>query len=506
MCGRIGADSVKRSGTRRREPPTGGARGLSSSGTATPNPYAPVLAVNAMAPGDATTDGDDRPNVLVVHAHNLGQHLGCYGWDTATPAIDGLAAEGARLENAFCTAPHCSPARGSLWTGRYPHNHGLVGLAHLGWSFNEGERTLMEHLRDAGYDTHLFGIQHVADTAAEVGFEHVQGSQHGFTVDEPAREVAERFGTFVGEQGDDGPWFASVGFSEVHREPLVDRCLDCGWTYDLGGYEKPDPDEIEPLPFLPDDSRIREDLAGFHAMVRAVDDGVGEILAALDDAGLADDTIVTFVSDHGMGFPRAMGTCYDPGMEMSWITRWPDELEPTDPQGLASGVDFMPTMLDLVGEQVPDGIDGRSIAPMLRGEDDRLRDRVFHEFTWHSKYTPIRAVRTESHKYIRNYGDQPLVYIPAPLFSAPAGQAVRDEFYGEQRPEEELYDLEQDPHEQDNRIGDAALAAVETDLRNELDDWLETTDDPILEGPWPPTPEQRERVWKSPWIPQQVGH
>lgn len=456
----------------------------------------------------AATPGDDgRPNVLVVHAHNLGQYLGCYGQSIDTPAIDELASDGTRFENAFCTAPHCSPARGSLWTGRYPHNNGLVGLAHLGWSLDPGETTLMEHLRDAGYGTHLFGIQHIAESAEAVGFEHVQGSQHGFTVDEPARDVAERFGDFVtGGDAGPAPWFASVGFSEVHREPLVDRCLDCGWTYELEGYERPDPDEIEPLPYLPDDPRIREDLAGFRGMVRAVDDAVGVVLDALEAAGVAEDTIVTFMSDHGMGFPRAMGTCYDPGMEVSWITRWPGEVEAHAPEGLASGVDFMPTMLDLLDVPMPQHVDGRSLAPMLTGDADHLRERVFHEFTWHSKYVPIRAVRTEEYKYIRNYGDQPLVYIPAPLFSAPSGKAVRNAFYGEQRPEEEFYDLTEDPHEQQNRAGEPATAADEERLRGMLDAWLETTDDPIREGPWPPTPEQEERVWKSPWIPQSVGH
>lgn len=452
------------------------------------------------------TGGADRPNVLVIHCHNIGQHIGCYGADTQTPALDSLAAEGARMQNAFCTAPHCSPARGSLWTGRYPHNHGLVGLSHLGWTLNQDEQTLMEILQDAGYETHLFGLQHIAEDAEEVGFQHVRGSQHGLTVDEPAKDVAERFGEFVTDSDPERPWFASVGFSEVHREPLVERCLDGGWTYDIEGYEKPNPETVEPLPFLPDDPRIRDDLAGFHAMVRAVDDGVGTVLDALDEAGCAEDTIVTFVSDHGMGFPRAMGTCYDPGMEMTWITRWPDEIAQTAPEGLASGIDFMPTLLDLIGEPVPAAIDGRSLAPMLRGEHDGLRDRVFFELTWHSKYNPIRAIRTDNHKYIRNYGDVPLVYIPAPLFSAPAGLAVRDEFYAEQRPSEEFYDLKADPHEQENLSGNEQYNQIEYELRSQLEQWLEETEDRILEGPWPPTPEQRERVWKSPWIPQEIGH
>jgi hypothetical protein len=129
----------------------------------------------------------------------------------------------------------------------------------------------------------------------------------------------------------------------------------------------------------------------------------------------------------------------------------------------------------------------------------------------------MRGVRTNRYKYVRSYGDQPGVYIPAPLFTAPAGLAVREEYYSFQRPAEELYDLHEDPLEEENLVpevegsdGDSTddgehVEALER-LRGAVDDWMARTDDRLLEGPWPPTPEQEERVWKSPWIPERVGH
>lgn len=449
-------------------------------------------------------DPTELPNIVVVHPHNLGQYLGCYGKQVDTDAVDALASDGVRLENYFCTASHCSPARGSMWTGKYPHNNGLIGLAHLGWSFNAGERTLVHYLNELGYDTRLFGVQHVADDPERVGYQHVAGSIHEFSVDEPARDVAENVSEFLANDPD-GPFFASVGFSEVHREPLVDRCLDCGWTFDLEDYESDDPDDVEPLAYLPDRPGIRTDLADFHGMVRAIDEAFDQVRTALDDASLAEDTLLIFTTDHGIGFPRSMGTCYDPGVEAAFLAHWPGHVKGgVVHDELLSNVDFLPTMLDLLGADTPEGIDGRSFASLLAGEDYRPRDRLFLEFTWHSKYVPMRAIRTERFKFVRNFGDLPQVYIPAPLFSSEAGKAVRDEFYGSQRPERELYDLENDPHETENLAEDPAYADVLNRLENRVNEWMTRTDDRLLEGAWPPTEEQKERVWKAPWIPQSV--
>lgn len=454
----------------------------------------------------ANESGADRPNVVVVHPHNLGRYLGCYGKAVETGNVDEIAREGVRLENYFCTAAHCSPARGSMWTGNYPHNNGLIGLAHLGWELNDDETTLVEYLADAGYETYLFGLQHVASDPARVGYQHVEGSVHEFSVDEPAHDVAGDVEDFLADAAKEAqPFFASIGFSEVHREPRVDRCLDCGWTFDIEGYESDDPADVEPLPYLPDRPGIREDLADFHGMVRAIDEAVGRVADALERSGLEEDTLFVFTTDHGIGFPRSMGTCYDPGVEAAFCARWPGHIEGGGvlPE-LLSGVDFAPTMLDLVGEKVPEGLDGRSFAPLLEGEEYEPREHVYLEFTWHSKYNPMRAVRTNRYKYVLNVGDVPLVYIPAPIFSSEAGKEMRDEYYGEQRPEEELYDLSRDPHEKDNLIGDPEYADVAAELRETVEAWMETTDDRLLEGDWPPTPKQEERVKKSPWIPRSI--
>lgn len=112
------------------------------------------------------------PNVLLIHCHDLGRYLSCYGLDLETPNVDRLAEEGTRFTNHFTSAPQCSPSRGSLFTGCYPHVHGLMGLAHTE-SELDTQRTLPYRLSERGYDTHLFGLQHISESPEDLGYNQI---------------------------------------------------------------------------------------------------------------------------------------------------------------------------------------------------------------------------------------------------------------------------------------------------------------------------------------------
>ena len=124
-----------------------------------------------------------RPNVLLLHCHDLGRHLQCYGARTVnSPHLDGLAADGVLAEQMFTTAPQCSPSRASLFTGRWPHANGVLGLTHatFAWDLHPDERHLAALLADDGYRTELIGVHHESrrrepeDVAAQLGFDRVQ--------------------------------------------------------------------------------------------------------------------------------------------------------------------------------------------------------------------------------------------------------------------------------------------------------------------------------------------
>ena len=422
-----------------------------------------------------------RPNILLVICHDLGRRLGCYGQDVRTPNMDSLAADGVVFTNYFCTAAQCSPSRGSIMTGKFPHRNGLMGLAHIGWEFSEGEKTLPMYLNEAGYSTHLFGLQHESADPLRLGYRHVhlhEGS--GF-----ARRAAQDVTAFLRQaaKGPGQPFFANVGTVEPHR------------PYQRPGYPSDDPATVAPLPYLPDRPGIREDLAGLNGLIAVLDEAVGRIAAALDETGLAENTLLIFTTDHGIAMPRAKGTCYDPGIETALIMRMPGWLDGGVRRGeLLSNVDLLPTLLEVAGGKIPRDLDGYSFLPMLKGEPYERRDHIFVEMTWHDKYNPMRGIRTEAYKYIRNFGDRPLVFLPLDIYQGLAGEETCGEFYGCSRPEEELYDLRRDPLEHRNLVGDAAYASVLDNLRQRVQEWMEATDDPLLKGPVEPPPKQRERL------------
>lgn len=440
----------------------------------------------------ATDQNDEAPpNVLLIHTHDLGQYLGCYGVDIETPELDAIAESGVRFENAVCTAPQCSPSRGSLMTGMYPHRNGLMGLAHLGWELDTDTETLPMLLRDAGYTTFLFGVQHETSYPDRLGYDHRE------TDDTRAADLGETVESFLEDRADesDTPFFASVGFDEPHR---LGR--ESAFGFDDPRYDTEDPDNVSPPGYLPDQPPVREEIAGFRGMVRAVDESVGRICDRLASTGLAEETLVIFTTDHGIAFPRAKGMLYEAGIETALLIRHPQLPTGEVREELISNIDLLPTLLEFAGASPPTEIDGRSFAPLLRGASYVRREQVFLEETFHDKYNPVRGIRTEQYKYIRNVGSLPLVYLPLDILHSKSGRTLYERYYLEERPEEELYDLNADPHEETNLIDDPAHRETADRLREQLDDWLQRTDDPVLDGDIPVPSVHMDKLKKYPWV------
>ncbi|NGM70594.1 sulfatase [Natronolimnobius sp. AArcel1] len=430
-----------------------------------------------------------QPNILLIHAHDLGRYLGCYGVDIETPNIDALAADGALFERHFATAPQCSPSRGSLMTGRVPHVNGLMGLAHGDWGLHDDERILPQHLGDAGYETHLFGLQHISQDTDRLEYDRVHSEGNLYPGVSPAvhqanraRNVASVVSSFLDASEYEEPFFASIGFFECHRVEEDDG----RFGFDAEYYGADDPEAIRPLPYLPDRRGLRHDLGEMRGMVYALDEGVGTILEAVADNGLDEDTLVLVTTEHGIAFPRAKGTCYDAGIEAALVMRYPDVIDPGERYDeLVSNVDVLPTILEFAGVEVPDAVDGRSVAGLItdRTESYTKRDRIFAEMTWHDMYNPVRAIRTDRYKYIRSFWHLPTVYLPADVFASESGREVRETDGVPRRQYEELYDLRDAPQEDDNVVYEPRYQDVRRDLSRELYEWMDDTADPLLEGP-----------------------
>ena len=426
------------------------------------------------------------PHVLLIHCHDLGRCLNCYGFDAETPNIDAIAENGAMLEDHFVTAPQCSPSRSSLMTGEYPHVNGMMGLAHEAWELDDDITTLPEYLTRAGYETHLFGLQHITSNPGEIY--DVIHSEYVLTADvlpsvheaDRATDVSKVVCDFLKNRTHSRPFFASVGFFELHRLETEDG----GYGFNDGRYDPADPDEVTVPPYLPDTPAVREDIAELHGMLTSVDAAVGDIRDTLAETGMDEETLLIFTTEHGIAFPRAKATCYDAGIEAALLLEYPDRIEAGQTHDvMISNVDVLPTILDLCGQIQPDAISGRSFRPLLEDDDYQPRERVFAEMTWHDMYVPMRTIRTPDYKYIRNFWHLPHIYLSRDIFRSKSGRAVREEWAVPSRPYEELYDLSADPLEEQNLVGDDEFEPTRRRLRDELFGWMVSTDDPLLAGP-----------------------
>jgi N-sulfoglucosamine sulfohydrolase len=413
------------------------------------------------------------PNILVVICHDLGRHLGCYGIPEArTPNIDAFASNGHHFGNSFCVAPQCSPSRAALWTGRYPHANGVIGLAHSGFANElfETERHLSQILSDAGYSTHLFGDQHVSHDPERCGFQHIHDSG-------TCGHIADDFSDFLqGWQQNQEPLFAQIAFFEPHRPFPHDDVVPL------------DPQILTVPPYLPDIPAVRNDLADFEASIASVDLAFGRVLKGVEDAGMAEDTIVIFTSDHGIPFPRSKMSLYDPGIEIALLIRVPGVIGPRRYSEMVPNIDILPTILDLGGIDIPGSVQGRSFRKLITGENYEPHREIFAEKTYHTYYDPMRTIRTEKWKLIANFEFAPRQETPPDYDSNARGyvevaNATRNRNGDLYHPIFELYDLRSDPHELCNLADDPKHIPMRDELVKRLRLWMRDTGDPLLDGP-----------------------
>ncbi len=386
-----------------------------------------------------------------------------------TPNLTRLARQGLRFDCAFVTASSCSPSRCSLLSGRYPHSHGAPQLHQ---PLPKGQPNFVASLRQAGYWTALAGKTHMGKEAL-AAFDVVKagGGPSG----------CEQWLATLKERPKDRPFLAWLAAVDPHRD------------YQPGAIAVPhSPEAVTVPPYLPDTPEVRKDLAMYYDEIARLDRYVGEVLDELDRQGVANDTVVLYLSDNGRPFPRCKTTLYDSGIRTPLIVRWPDKVRPgTTTRSLVSTVDVAPTLLGLAGIAAPASVQGKSFAGVLADSTVEVRSHVFAEKNWHDFDDHVRAVRSGRYKYIRNsYLDVPLTP-PADAVRGPtfqdmlrlqaAGQLKPDQqaCFATPRPAEEFYDLDNDRHEMGNVAGDSHYAEPLRQLRAALDQWIEDTADRI---------------------------
>ena len=413
------------------------------------------------------------PNIIYLNSHDTGRYVQPYGYPVPTPNIQHLADQGVLFREAFCAAPVCSGSRAALLTGQSAHATGMLGLAHRGYRLAHPERHIVHVLRDAGYWSGLIGEQHVSASPSDVGYDHVVELDSS-----KVHDVAPAASELIAERSKhDAPFYMSVGFFETHREYFAPSSVRDAL------YSRP-PENVVDSPVT------RRDIASFMASARSLDQGVGAVLNALDEAGVVENTLVILTTDHGLAFPGAKATMYDRGTGVMLIVRGPGGFSGGRVfDNLVSHLDLYPTLCELAGIATPDYAEGASLLQLMSGDVDDVRSELFTEVTYHAAYEPQRAVRTARYKYMRRFDEDHPGLVLANVDDSPTKDLLLESGWADVVPPwEALYDTRLDPTESNNRIGDAALADVEADLKARLRDWMTRTDDPLLDGPVPPAP------------------
>jgi arylsulfatase A-like enzyme len=425
-----------------------------------------LAGLGASFPASATPN--ERPNILWLSAEDISPLLGCYGDDYAvTPNLDRLAAQGVTYDRAYAPVPVCSPSRSCAITG--------VHCVTLGTSHHRSAaqlppdlRCFPAYLRDAGYyctnnKKKDYNFQEDADT---------------WDASSPRAHWRDR--------PDGQPFFAVINHTVCHESILHrdDKTIEkMRRDHNITPH---DPAKVTLPKYHPDLPEMRADWALYYDGVTAMDDQVGQRLRELEEAGLAEDTIVVFWGDHGTGMPRGKRWIHESGTRVPLIVRVPEKwqhLAPGKPGSRNSDFvtfqDFAPTMLALAGAARPDHLQGRAFfgaqeepAPeYLYLTRDRLDEAC----------DTVRAIRWGKYRYIRNFlphvpYDQHNMY----LYKAKSMRAWQDaapDMAGhpalltlDRKPLEELYDVEADPDEVNNLVNDPAHRETLERLRKRMNE------------------------------------
>ncbi len=427
----------------------------------------------------------ERPNVLIIMADDCTHSdLPLYGGANAsTPNLDALARQSMTFDRAYLTEAICQPCRAELYTGLYPMRNGCA------WNHSASRptvRSIPQYLQPLGYRVGLAGKVHVSP-ADVFAFEKVPGFDANCVRNPTRAHQLQGIRRFMTREQDQ-PFCLVIALVEPHVP----------WV--MGDASQYPPEKLALPPNIADTPRTREDYSRYLAEITYMDGQVGEILAALNEAGCADDSLVFFTSEQGSQFPGCKWTNWDTGVHTALMGRWPAHIaEGVRTDAIVQYADVLPTLLDAAGAQpAPHMFDGTSFLPVLLGQ--RNEHRKF-AYAMHNNYPegppyPVRSISDGRFRYIRNltpdeiYIEKHLMGVQGdgalnnPYWATWVGQAWNDKATYNlvkrytYRPAEQLYCTAEDPFELRNLASDPAYAERKEMLSSELDRWMVAQGDP----------------------------
>lgn len=447
-----------------------------------------------------------KPNIIWLMAEDMGQDLECYGMQAVkTPVLNKMASEGIKYNNACCTNPISSPSRSAMMTGAHQttinaHNH----RSNRDLPLQNGVKPITYYLRKAGY-TCVLGNNNVKGKGrkTDCNFKHTPiGEYDGVS----SFGLFDKYDEFTKE---DQPFFAQIQLNVTHRGD---------WWKEVRAKSKHpvDINKVVMPPYMPDHPKIREQWATYLDQVEYMDNEVGLILEELKQKGMIDNTIIFFIADNGRCEVRGKGYLYEPGTKIPMIA-WGKGITPEVVNDIVSTLDISATILDLAGAEKPDYLMGK----LLFDKKEKPQEYFYAaRDNWDEIKECMRSVSTIRYSYIRNYmphlpWDQHQVYLD---FHRPAIHVMRtlkagnkldkntSLFMNDHKPMEELYDIQNDPHQLINLACDSQYISVLQDMRNKMNEWQTKNRDLGLEDMNSRNPgKERETIrdWLKKTYPQE---
>ncbi|PHS04174.1 MAG: hypothetical protein COA78_16930 [Blastopirellula sp.] len=417
--------------------------------------------------------------VLIISDDHGWRDSSCYGnKDTRTPNMDRLAKEGLRFTHAFAASTLCSPSRVVIDTGLMPfRNGGHVFGGHV----RPGTKTIAHYFRDLGYQTANIGkFSKHPDKAFP--YEVINKK---WSPEEHDAGLIDMVDVFLKNRSTARPLFLEINTADTHQPWLKNK------DYDVSALKVP--------PHLIDTKETRDALGEYYTSVEMLDYNIGKFVRSLENHGYRDNTLLIYTSDHGPNFAFAKWCLYDEGTRVPFIAVWPGVIKPnTTTDAMISLADIVPTVIESAGAAAPKNIDGQSFIDIFTRQKKTHRKTIFASHTgntkiypqWKANWTPARAIRTRTHKYILNLNPtyefichitgckpdrQPSAYHPfwdswVTLAKTDDGAKMRvNQFL--HRPQHELYDLTKDPFERENIANRPKNAERLKSLQTQLSLW-----------------------------------
>ena len=429
-------------------------------------------------------------NILLFTADDLhAASLHCFDGKVAdlTPNLDLFASQGMRFYRAHVNAAICAPSRAILSTGLYGHNSGAMGFM----ASKEDIPTINEIFSQAGYNLGILGKVPHSTPKKSSTWDYAFDQKDLGDGRNPDLYYQRSVDFFKKCKTENKPFYFMVNSHDPHRPYQTPSELKKGAKAPSKFYS---PEEVEVPGFLPDIEGVRVELSHYQNSVRRLDDTFGRVMEALKESGFHKNTIVMFLSDNGLAMPFAKCNAYLASTKTPWIVRWPKVIKANSQNktDFISGIDFLPTILEATGVKGPTKLDGQSFIPLLKGETQQGRKRVFTQIDSKAgnASTPMRCVQNGKYGYIFNaWSDGKYWYRnnnEGMAMKAMEAASKTDEAISKRvdlfryRELEELFDLEKDPDCLVNLARNPEYKELKIKLSIKLYDWMQETNDPLL--------------------------